>query len=341
MTRHQPDLRPKVAADPGIRLPLLLLLRIGMAVLACGAVQGVCPGDGGTIPLAALGEPPSATGPVNIRRFSLPGPLAGVVARVDLTDPRVDVRLVMADGDDPGRSRASADCAGRLEVPSVVARRQGFAVAVNASYFSAKAKDIRGQKVPYFVGNCANPVGWHFSDGRLRSRPTQANIQATLIMRATGKVSMHASLEQLPPDIYWAVGGNALVLEKGRIISRTPGGVRHPRTAIGVSEDGNSLLLVAVDGRQDASRGATLVELGEMLKQFGAHDAINLDGGGSTAMVLRDPTTGVFTVVNHPSELGSEVPELRQERPVVDVLGVVVREPMPLSGAPTTVPQRD
>lgn len=63
---------------------------------------------------------------------------------------------------------------------------------------------------------------------------------------------------------------------------------RAPRTAIGVRADG-VVLLVAVTGRQpEASVGMTIDELRHVLKALGARDAINLDGGGSTAMVVKD-----------------------------------------------------
>jgi exopolysaccharide biosynthesis protein len=138
---------------------------------------------------------------------------------------------------------------------------------------------------------------------------------------------MHVKLEQMPPDARCAVSGNALVVAAGRVIQKPPDGVRHPRTAVGISKDGDTLLLVAVDGRQEGhSRGATLAELGELMKGFGAHDALNLDGGGSTAMIVKDRATGVFAVVNRPSDPALKIPEQRIERPVVDVLGVRLRE---------------
>jgi phosphodiester glycosidase len=85
---------------------------------------------------------------------------------------------------------------------------------------------------------------------------------------------------------------------------------RHPRTAIGVLSDGRALLLV-VDGRQPAlSVGMSLEELAQLLVEFGAVDAINLDGGGSTTMVVERK------IVNHPSDPTGE-------RPVSD--GIVVR----------------
>ena len=84
---------------------------------------------------------------------------------------------------------------------------------------------------------------------------------------------------------------------------------------------------MAVDGRADGhSRGATLAELGELMKAFGAWDAINLDGGGSTTLVIKDPLTGVFSVANRPSGVAVGLPGLPAERPVVDVLGVVLRD---------------
>ena len=84
---------------------------------------------------------------------------------------------------------------------------------------------------------------------------------------------------------------------------------RHPRTAIGVLGDGRALLLV-VDGRQPSlSVGMSLEELAQLLLEFGAVDAINLDGGGSTTMVVDK------TIVNHPSDPAGE-------RPVSDAIVV-------------------
>ena len=61
---------------------------------------------------------------------------------------------------------------------------------------------------------------------------------------------------------------------------------RHPRTMFGIDRDGYAWL-VTVDGRQpDASAGMTLVELQRLAKRIGLTDALNLDGGGSTTMVI-------------------------------------------------------
>jgi Phosphodiester glycosidase len=85
---------------------------------------------------------------------------------------------------------------------------------------------------------------------------------------------------------------------------------RHPRTMAGVRRDG-SLLLVTVDGRRPGwSAGVTLQEGAHVMRSLGARDALNLDGGGSTAMAVRGRR------VNLPSDPGGE-------RPVSDALLVL------------------
>jgi hypothetical protein len=87
---------------------------------------------------------------------------------------------------------------------------------------------------------------------------------------------------------------------------------RHPRTAAGIRADGG-LVLVTVDGRQPVrSVGMTIVELEGLMIEFGSVEAINLDGGGSTTMVISG------RVVNSPSDAAGE-------RPVGDALLVFLR----------------
>lgn len=96
-----------------------------------------------------------------------------------------------------------------------------------------------------------------------------------------------------------AVSGSERLLAAGEITS-TDDRELHPRTAVGVDRDTGDVLLVVVDGRQVTSRGMTLVELAGLLRDLGAEEALNLDGGGSSTMVARDPE-GAVDVVNSPS----------------------------------------
>lgn len=121
----------------------------------------------------------------------------------------------------------------------------------------------------------------------------------------------------VPGSVREMIGGFPLLLQKGepvldRVADLRPAfsAVRHPRTAIGLRSDGRVLLLT-VDGRRPGySEGMTLAELTDLLRVLGATDAINLDGGGSTTLVIRGE------VVNRPSDASGE-------RPVANMLLVL------------------
>jgi exopolysaccharide biosynthesis protein len=87
---------------------------------------------------------------------------------------------------------------------------------------------------------------------------------------------------------------------------------RHPRTALGWDQDRRKVWIVVVDGRRDGSaEGMTLPELADLFLSLGATEALNLDGGGSSVMVIRGRR------VNRPSGPAGE-------RPVVNALLVRV-----------------
>ncbi|MGZ8456948.1 MAG: phosphodiester glycosidase family protein [Gemmatirosa sp.] len=119
-----------------------------------------------------------------------------------------------------------------------------------------------------------------------------------------------------------AVGGLPVLLVDGAIDPQVDSAGApsfrgpHPRTAVGVGADGRRLLLVTIDGRQAGySLGTSLRETAELMRTLGAHDAINLDGGGSTTMVVRD-ARGDFRIANRPSDAAGE-------RAVANALAVV------------------
>jgi hypothetical protein len=72
--------------------------------------------------------------------------------------------------------------------------------------------------------------------------------------------------------------------------------VRHPRSAVGFNRDSTQVFIVTVDGRQASSVGMTLIELADLMKDLGAWDALNFDGGGSTTLVVKGQ------IVNKPSD---------------------------------------
>lgn len=80
---------------------------------------------------------------------------------------------------------------------------------------------------------------------------------------------------------------------------------RHPRTATGVSQDGSVLILLVADGRRTGAAGMTFADMTEVMMEFGAWNAMNSDGGGSSTMVISGsiknvPSDGAERVVaNH------------------------------------------
>ncbi|MEV6688449.1 phosphodiester glycosidase family protein [Streptomyces sp. NPDC051130] len=116
----------------------------------------------------------------------------------------------------------------------------------------------------------------------------------------------------LDASMYVTAGGD-LLLRDGQVMYTQPTTSTStyvpdaaPRTAVASDGSGRTMLLT-VDGRHDTvSKGATRLELATLLRDLGAVDALNMDGGGSTTLVWQN------AVANHPSD-GTE-----QERPVAD-----------------------
>lgn len=150
---------------------------------------------------------------------------------------------------------------------------------------------VDGKVVDISDGNAAiPPEGFVVA---VQGGPAQARL-ATL-----GMGSRLAKVTGLTPPwdrADFAVGGGPVLVRDGELVVewREEGFQRGlvvekaPRTAVGIKPDGG-VLLVAVDGRRPGeSRGIDLYELAEILAELGCRDALNMDGGGSTTMVVED-----------------------------------------------------
>ena len=143
-----------------------------------------------------------------------------------------------------------------------------------------------------------------------------ANADALAKVRVGDKLEIEQTLGSHTADLMqMVVGAGPSLVENGTINVRSSqeqmaGDIangRAPRTGAGVKADG-SLLLMVVDGRSQYSAGMTLKEFAWYLRRFGAVQAVNFDGGGSSEMVVDGQ------IKNRPSD-GSE-------RPVSIALGV-------------------
>jgi exopolysaccharide biosynthesis protein len=97
-----------------------------------------------------------------------------------------------------------------------------------------------------------------------------------------------------------AISGETVLLRDGHVTA-SDDSILHPRTSVGIDRERDRILILVVDGRSGVSRGATLVEMAQLLKGLGADDALNFDGGGSSTMVAPN-RKGAIGVRNQPSD---------------------------------------
>ena len=116
-----------------------------------------------------------------------------------------------------------------------------------------------------------------------------------------------------------ALSGVEMIVVNGRNVAGPASA--EPRSAVGLNRGGRILTMVVVDGRQPGySEGATLTELAQILLDYNCHDAMNLDGGGSSTLVMEN-ALGNARVLNSPINDG--IPG--RERVVANHLGIYAR----------------
>lgn len=105
-------------------------------------------------------------------------------------------------------------------------------------------------------------------------------------------------------NVDFTIGGGSVMVKEGKAVTNFTLNIsgQQPRTAAGITADKKQLILLTVDGRTNNFRGLNQPELSQLLIELGAYDAINLDGGGSTTMVVRPLGSNDLNVANIPSE---------------------------------------
>jgi len=226
---------------------------------------------------------------VRLRIYAQPRPLRVWIARIDLAQP--GVRFCVTEpaelhGDDAKFETLSATT---LDF----ALQHGVQLAINASAF----RPFRPRMgMPIDVAGLAAAAGRKYSDAEGHN--------GALYIGRDGRIAMKA-----PPldteNVWHVLPGFRMLLDDGRVVvtqqeARTSFGDLNPRTAVGADRDGRTLWIVVADGRQPAiSLGLTLVELACLFRTLDAWDALNLDGGGSSTLVL-ERADGAYAVVNTP-----------------------------------------
>lgn len=122
-------------------------------------------------------------------------------------------------------------------------------------------------------------------------------------------------------SIKFAIGGGSIILKNGQLsITNINVKGNEPRTGIGISKNGKEIILVTIDGRDTSFKGVSQEMFGAILRDLGAYNGLNLDGGGSTTMAIKPIDQNKAAVVNKPSD-GSE-------RLVVNSVGVFSNAPI-------------
>lgn len=188
----------------------------------------------------------------------------------------------------------------------------GAQIAINGDGFSPWWSRSPADYYPH-VGDPVQPRGTTASRGKVYWT-SHANVPTLYISSRSG-FSFDA-----PARPFNAISGETLLLTGGQIIPDLNDSATQPRTAVGYSKNGRYLYLVVVDGRQPLySEGMTIKELAVLMQSIGADYAMNLDGGGSSTMVV-EGSNGLPRILNSP--IDNYIPG--RERPVANHLGIFV-----------------
>lgn len=232
------------------------------------------------------------------------------VAEIDLSDPTIHLH-VSPGGPDP-------DGAGPWETtlmrPTKIAARENYDLVVNGDFFSALGvKDVEGTNAAFRAEIWSAVTGPSVSGGKVWS--TSTNARPCLVVSKEGKVTIRPVKQPKPGD--WdVVSGNVMLVREGKVVPRD-NKVRHPRTVVGLNADATKLLILIVDGRKPGvAVGMSYNELAAEMVRLGCHSALNLDGGGSSVLAVRDATKNDFKILNEPTD--------GRERAVANVLGIFV-----------------
>lgn len=203
------------------------------------------------------------------------------------------------------------------------AKRDGYTVyaAMNADFFYRSDMTV------------PQPEGMVIRDGKLLSPIGSYNSFFGIMNDRTPFIGHIYDYTNRLGQFDQAVGGDyGALITDGKPITEDKDGGWHavgyadPRAAVGIKADGTVFMLVS-DGRTSKSRGLTLTDLANYMKENGCVSAINLDGGGSAQMGICDPETGEFRIVNNPSD--------GKERPIANCIMLVSdREPNVPAKAP-------
>jgi exopolysaccharide biosynthesis protein len=192
-------------------------------------------------------------------------------------------------------------------------------IAVNGDGFTPWWSHSLADYYPH-VGDPITPLGFSASNGDVYwkgENPSDVGIEPTLYLSRQNTLSFN----NRPGNVYNAISGDRMLVEKNEISADLDDKELDPRTAIGINRNGRYLYIMVVDGRQPFySEACTFRELAKLMKAQGAYYAMSLDGGGSSTLVI-EGEDGLPKILNSP--IDNYIPG--RERPVGNHLGIFIQ----------------
>ena len=161
-----------------------------------------------------------------------------------------------------------------------------------------------GPWVPPFTHTYGSFRGWNVSGGVELSHGKNPRRGAFIVVRKDGRVDATPRVPVAETNsVAIAMCGFGMIMTNGvptfAVAHPRPAQLA-PRTALGVTADRKTLVVLVVDGRQPGySLGADIEDLYNILRKEGVTDAVNMDGGGSSSLVVYDRAAGRPLMVNH------------------------------------------
>lgn len=233
---------------------------------------------------------------VSVQRIVRSSPRTQIIHLVTIDPQAAGIRFLVtpSNGDPNGAAPGDPNHETTRATTLAFARQTHAQLAINTSFFTFIKHTLDTDNISLVVsaGQRVSPVD--------ADRPWVLNISADNEVQIR---KLHPGDANKPGNaLYNAVAGSNLLVRDSKVVAPTGTDFddnHPPRTAVGVTASG-MLLLMTIDGRQPGfAEGMSLRELGKFLLAHGAVDALNLDGGGSTTLVMAAPDP---RVINFPSD---------------------------------------
>jgi MYXO-CTERM domain-containing protein len=191
-----------------------------------------------------------------------------------------EIHVLYVDLHNPAYSVRATKPSEKGKRPTAWATAVGAVAAINGDFFDGSF----------------NPTGLAVGDGEVWPGAADTAKWSFVACTAENTCEIDTTGTAVAPDPAWqdVVGGYVVLVDGGQAVQSAADDtacgsfctVAHPRTAVGLADKGKQLILVMIEGRRDPVFGMALSKLADLMVSLGAEVALNLDGGGSSGMVL-------------------------------------------------------